>query len=179
MLNGLKAGSEPPEFTGGMTQAGVDNLVAFVRAGGTLVTVNDATQLGIRAFNLPVTDVTAGVPSTRYYSPGSVVANTVAAGSPLTWGLPADLNAYSDGSPAFTVQAGAPDITAPVTYPASNVLRSGWLLGEDVVAGHSSVVDARVGTGDVVLIGLSVQHRAQSHGTYKLLFNALYLAGEH
>src|SRR5262249_49097653 len=34
MLNGLRAGSEPAEFTGGMTQAGIDNLVKFVQAGG-------------------------------------------------------------------------------------------------------------------------------------------------
>jgi len=58
------------------------------------------------------------------------------------------------------------------------VLRSGWLLGENVVANRTSVVDAKVGSGNVVLLGMSVQHRAESHGTYKLLFNSLYLAGE-
>jgi hypothetical protein len=178
MLNGLRAGSEPPEYTGGMTQAGVDNLVKFVHDGGTLVTVNGATQLGIKAFNLPVTDITAGLPSTKYYSPGSVVANVVDPSTPLTYGLPTDLSAYSDGSPAFTVAGGATGVTAPVHYPASNVLRSGWLLGEDVVAGRSSVVDAKIGTGQVVLLGLSVQHRAESHGTYKLLFNSIYAGGE-
>jgi hypothetical protein len=62
--------------------------------------------------------------------------------------------------------------------PASNVLRSGWLLGENAVANHSTVVDAEVGSGDVVLLGMSVQHRAEAHGTYKLLFNSVYLAGE-
>jgi hypothetical protein len=33
-----------------MTQAGVDDLKAFAQAGGTLVAINDATQLPIRAF---------------------------------------------------------------------------------------------------------------------------------
>lgn len=178
MLNGLRAGSEPPEYTGGMTQAGIDNLVTFVQAGGTLVTVNDATQLGIRAFKLPVTDVTAGLPTTQYYSPGSIVDNVLDPGTPLTYGLPSDLAVYSDGSPAFAVQEGASGVTAPAHYPGSDVLRSGWLLGENVVANHSTVVDAKVGTGDVVLLGMSVQHRAEAHGTYKLLFNSIYLAGE-
>ncbi len=178
MLNGLRAGSEPPEYTGGMTQAGVDNLVKFVQAGGTLVTVNDATQLGIRAFNLPVTDVTAGVPTTGYYSPGSIVDNVVDPNTPLTYGLPSDLNVYSDGSPAFAVQDGAQGITTAAHYPASNLLRSGWLLGESLIANRSTVVDAKVGTGNVVLLGMSVQHRAEAHGTYKLLFNSMYLAGE-
>jgi hypothetical protein len=47
-----------------------------------------------------------------------------------------------------------------------------------VLANHSTVVDAKVGTGDVVLLGMSVQHRAQAHSTYTLLFNSMYLAGE-
>jgi hypothetical protein len=100
--------------------------------------------------------------------PGSIVDNVVDPSTPLTYWLPSDLNVYSDGSPAFAVQGGAQGVTAPAHYPASNVLRSGWLLGENVVANHSTVVDAKVGTGDVVLLGLSVQHRAEAHGTYKL-----------
>jgi hypothetical protein len=43
-----------------------------------------------------------------------------------------------------------------------------------LVANRSSVVDAEVGSGQVVLLGLSVQHRAEAHGTYKLLFNSIY-----
>jgi hypothetical protein len=178
MLNGRRAGTLPAEYTGGMTQAGVDNLVKFVQGGGTLVTVNDATQLGIRAFGLPVTDVTAGVPSTAFYSPGTVLANKVRSDTPLTYGLPSNLDVYSDGSPAFAVQSGAQNITAPASYPATGLLRSGWLLGENLIAGRSSVVNAKVGAGDVVLLGMSVQHRAEAHGTYKLLFNSLFLGGE-
>jgi hypothetical protein len=35
------------------------------------------------------------------------------------------------------------------------------------------VVSAKLGQGKVVLIGFPAQHRAQTHGTYKLVFNAL------
>jgi Zinc carboxypeptidase len=179
MLRGLAPGSHPAKYTGGMTQAGVDNLKAFVQAGGTLVAVNDAAQLPIRAFSgFPITDVTAGVPSTSYYSPGSILAGVVDPKTPLTWGLPEDLDLYSDGSPAFTVNAGAQGVTTPVTYPSANVLRSGWLLGESLIAGKTAVANVKYGDGQVALLGISVQHRAQAHGTYKLLFNALYSSTE-
>ena len=112
MLNGARAGSLPAQYTGGMTQAGVDNLKAFVQAGGTLVTVNDAAQLPIRAFSgFPLTDVTAGVPSTGYYSPGSILAGVVDNETPLTWGMGDTADLYSDGSPAFSVNAGATGVT--------------------------------------------------------------------
>jgi hypothetical protein len=179
MLNGLRPGSHPAQYTGGMTQAGVDNLRTFVQQGGTLVTVNEAAQLPIRAWSdFPITDVTAGVPSTDYYSPGSVLAGQADASNPLTWGSPPDLDLYSDGSPAFSVKAGASGVTEPVKYPTSHVLRSGWLLGENLIAGKTAVANVKYGTGQVALLGISVQHRAQAHGTFKLLFNALYEATE-
>jgi hypothetical protein len=55
----------------------------------------------------------------------------------------------------------------------SDVLQSGWLLGENVIAGRPTMVSVSVGRGRVVLIGFRVQHRDQTHGTYKLLFNTL------
>jgi hypothetical protein len=179
MLRGLAPGSHPDKYTGGMTQAGVDNLRAFVQNGGTLVTVNDAAQLPIRAFTgFPVTDVTAGVPSTQYYSPGSILAADADTGTPQTWGLPSSLDVYSDGSPAFSVNSGASGVSTPVTYPGSNILRSGWLLGENVIANKTAVANVKYGSGQVTLLGISVQHRAESHGTYKLLFNSLLAATE-
>jgi hypothetical protein len=179
MLNGPRAGSLPAKYLGGMTQAGVDNLKAFVQAGGTLVTVNDAAQLPIRAFSgFPLTDVTAGVSSTNYYSPGSILAGVVDNKNPLTWGMNATADLYSDGSPAFSVTAGATGVTTPITYPTANVLRSGWLLGENVIAGKTAVADVKYGDGHVAVLGISVQHRAEAHGTYKVLFNALLEGAE-
>ena len=60
-----------------------------------------------------------------------------------------------------------------VRYADSGVLRSGRLVGEEHIAGKPAMILASVGQGEVVLIGFRTQHRGQTHGTFKLLFNAL------
>jgi hypothetical protein len=60
-----------------------------------------------------------------------------------------------------------------VSYVDRNVLQSGWLLGEGAIAGKSAVVSVPHGEGTVYMIGFRAQHRHQTHGTYKLVFNAL------
>jgi hypothetical protein len=60
-----------------------------------------------------------------------------------------------------------------VRYADRELLQSGWLLGEENLARKAAVVSAKLGQGKVVLIGFPAQHRSQTHGTYKLLFNTL------
>jgi hypothetical protein len=59
-------------------------------------------------------------------------------------------------------------------YPKQGkILQSGWLLGEQVIARKAAAVSVKHGSGRVVLIGFRAQHRAQTHGTFKLVFDAL------
>jgi glutamine amidotransferase-like uncharacterized protein len=101
---------------------------------------------------------------------------------PLAFGMPAHTTAFFGSSSAFEPAASANALSAaPVTtvarYASNDVLVSGWLEGENMMASRAAVVQAIVGQGRVVLLGFPAQHRAQSHATYRLLFNALLTAG--
>jgi len=89
--------------------------------------------------------------------------------------MPPDAAAFFINSPAFAA-AGSQNVRIVAEYPARDLLLSGWLLGEPVIAGRAAVVEAAVGKGRVVLLGFGTQHRAQPHGTFKLLFNAILLS---
>ena len=58
-------------------------------------------------------------------------------------------------------------------YGRRDVLLSGYLEGEHVIADQPAVVEARVAAGRVILFGFRPQYRAQSLATYPLLFNAI------
>ena len=60
-----------------------------------------------------------------------------------------------------------------VRYATEKLLLSGWALGEQRLAGKAAVMRARLGDGEVVLIGFRSQFRGQPRGTFKLLFDAL------
>ena len=66
--------------------------------------------------------------------------------------------------------------TPVLTYPLSNPLMSGWLQGDSLLYGQAAMTEVRQGDGRIVLYGFRPQHRAQTHGTYKLVFNGIYLS---
>jgi hypothetical protein len=174
MLHGLAPGSMPDAYTGGMTEAGLNNLKAFVEGGGTLVAMDRAADLPLHVFDLPIRNVTATADEAQFYVPGSILRVIVDPSSPIAYGMPREAAAFFINSPAFDVQP-RDGIDVVARYPPSNLLLSGWLLGERYLAGRAAVVHARVGAGHVVLLGFRTEHRGQPHGTFKLLFNAILL----
>jgi hypothetical protein len=58
-------------------------------------------------------------------------------------------------------------------YPESRMLQSGWLIGEEKISRKAAMIDAKCSDGRIILIGFRPQLRAQTHGTFKFLFNSL------
>jgi len=168
MESGHKAGSMPPEFTGGLEAKGADALREFASAGGTLIFLNRASEYATRHLGVAARNVVQGLSNTEYYSPGSLLNARIDPHHPLTLGLPEEIAIWSEQSPAWETEE-----SAPVRYPETNLLASGWLLGEKYLARKAALVDAKLGAGHVILFGMRPQYRAQSYQTFKIFFNAL------
>jgi hypothetical protein len=189
MLNGFAPGTMPDEYVGGMTPRGVQHLLQFAADGGTLVAQDSAGELPLTIMGLPVRDSVAMLRDNEFYIPGALLRVNVDNKHPVAWGMPQEAAAFFARSPVFEVgrrrsrfgdtrEADPPKpagVNVIATYPSKDVLMSGWLLGERYLHNKAAVVEATVDKGRVVLLGFRVQHRGQPHGTFKLLFNSIYL----
>ncbi len=166
----------PPEYRSGIGRDGVAALKAFVDEGGTLLTFGEAGTLPIDEFELPIRNVVANLPPKEFWCPGSTLKVTFDNTNPLAYGMPEEgLAVFLAGSQAYEI---APTdrnerVQTLVTFKDRDLLQSGWLLGEQVIAKKATMASVEMGKGRVVLIGFRAQHRAQTHGTFKLVFNAL------
>ncbi len=103
ILNGYRAGTMPPELTGGLGDEGVKALREFVEAGGTLVFLNRASDFAIEQFKLPLRNVVAGLPRTDFYVPGSILRIELDTSQPIAEGMPKESIAWAEDSPVFEV----------------------------------------------------------------------------
>jgi hypothetical protein len=166
----------PAEYRSGFGAEGVKALQAFVQKGGTLLTFGSAGDLPIQRFNLPVRNIVNGLPSKTFWSPGSTLRVTFNNSNPLAYGMPAEgLALFMAGGQVYEIvgQDRSQDVEILTTYVDRDILQSGWLLGEQVIAKKAAAVSVKHGAGKVVMIGYRPQHRDQTHGTFKMVFNAL------
>lgn len=166
----------PPVYRGGIGRQGLAAVRDFVEAGGTVVALGDATGLLAEHWPIPVRNAVAHLDEDDFLIPGSVLRIQTDPTHPLAWGLPADSYGYFIRSPALSTTEGfrGQRTSIAVRYPNAGLRASGWTRGEEHVAGRAAAVEIELeGAGRLVLLGLRPQHRAQTHATFKLLFNAL------
>jgi zinc carboxypeptidase len=175
----------PPEYTGGISREGVRALKDFVEKGGTLITLARASEVAMgEEFNLPVRNALAGagergrgVQTSDFNIPGSLLRVFVDTNHRVGYGMPQEIAAFYDGPIAFQTSAPAPDVQRSVIawYPdsAKDILISGYAHGAERLERRAAVVSFTKGKGKIVMFGFRVQHRAQTEGTFQMLFNAI------
>ena len=169
----------PPEYRGGIGNDGVKNLKEFVEQGGTLITLDSAGELPIKKFRLPLRDVLEGLSSQEFFCPGSTLYIKLDTSHPVAYGMGERALALFWNSPAFSINPTPWNERYQVVahYTEENQLQSGWLIGGKRLSNKAAIIEAGYEKGRVILLGFRVQHRAQTHGTFKLLFNSIYYAG--
>ncbi|MFL6215377.1 MAG: M14 metallopeptidase family protein [Blastocatellia bacterium] len=178
IVNGLPKDRYPADVAGGITAAGVEALKQFVEEGGTLITLNEASQFAIDYLNAPVRNVLAGVAAKDFYCPGSILKIKLDTNDPLAKNAPMlestkdESVAWFEFSPAFETTSSAARIIARFA-DANELLLSGWLLGAEKIAGKGAIVEVKRGKGRIVMFGFRPQYRGQSIATLPFLFNAV------
>ncbi|MDX2066366.1 MAG: M14 family metallopeptidase [Fimbriimonadaceae bacterium] len=160
-------------------QAG-KRIQEFIDAGGHVVALGDAAWALAQDRKLPVQHhlVKDGkrLTNAEFFIPGSVL-NVQIVPHPLTRGVDERLDLMFDNSAVFAPMV-HPQVSALAEYDRAKPLRSGWAWGQEKLQGGMAMVDVSVGKGRAVLLAPEVNFRGQSHGAFKLLFNALFRATE-
>jgi hypothetical protein len=172
ILEGFGVGTVPPRYAGGIGDAGIRELDAFVRAGGTLVTLNGSSMFAVEQLHLPVRNVVAGLGRDEFSLSGSLLEVHVDPSHPVMSGLSPRSRIMMGNSPVFTTEEGFQGRVL-AKYPSEgNPLLSGFLLGEDYLHGYAAALEVSHGEGRVILLGMRPHWRGQPFGTFKILFNA-------
>lgn len=177
ILNGYAKGSVPPRYAGGIGEEGVRAIDEFVRAGGTLVTLNNGSLFAIEQLHLPVENVVAEIDRTEFFMSGSLLEMVVDPSHPVTSGMPERSKIFVSRSPVFATKEGFKGAVLAKYQTAGSPLLSGYLLGEEFLQGYASALDVDHGDGHVILLGMRPQWRGQPFGNFRIVFNAaLYTA---
>ncbi|WP_266366880.1 M14 family metallopeptidase [Tellurirhabdus rosea] len=168
----------------------VPQLKKFMEAGGTVVTIGSSTNLAYH-LGLPVRNALAEMTNAgverplgpdKYFIPGSILRVSVDSTQQATWGMSSESDVYFEASPVFKLspEAVAKGKVRPLAwFPNAKPLRSGWAWGQAYLQDGVAAFTAPVGAGKLFAFGPEITFRAQSHGTFKLLFNQLYgVAGQ-
>jgi hypothetical protein len=163
----------------------IPTLKEFAEAGGTIITVGSSANLAYH-FKLPVRNALVemvngkerALPGEKFYIPGSVMQVAVNNEHKANWGMKPTADVYFSASPVFNLLPNATatgEVTPLAWYATDKTLRSGWAYGQSYLQQTVAAFEAKVGKGKLMVYGPEITFRGQTHSTYKMLFNQLYL----
>lgn len=161
----------PPEYSGGIGTDGVNNLKAFVEAGGTLVCEDRSSALPINRFGIGVTFANIkGVAA-----PGSILKiDNINNSHPIGFGYSTKEGAaFWESSYAFNVDTGT---VLATYYSQGDPFLSGYLVNGTILSGKAAAAVTSLGEGNVVLFAFRVLNRAQPDNTFQLYFNSIFFS---
>jgi len=156
------------------------------------LTFGASGDLAIKELGLPVENMVEDLSATAssgyatgsseaaFWAPGSTLRIDVDNTSPLGYGMPDEAYAlFWRNNQVYKTHFNprSQDMHRFATYQERDILQSGWLEGEEHIAKESAAVSVGHGDGKVVMIGFRPQFRHTTHGTFKLVFNAI-LSGQ-
>ncbi len=169
-------GAMPAEYLSGFGPEGAQKIKEYVEKGGRLLAFNKSCDFAINYLGLGVKNIVYRLPASKFNTHGSTLKVTVDNQQQVCYGMPENTLIYHWDGPSFEINDGfsADNYSIAVKYVSEDILQGGLLTGEEYLKDKGAVVTCKKGKGDVVLYGFGPQNRAQTAGTFKLLYNMLY-----
>ena len=162
----------------------ITQLKTFIENGGKVLTVGTSSSLAYH-LGLPVRDALTEInregkeqrlSGEKYYVPGSVLSSKIDPSIPTNWGMTNHVDVMFNNSMVFKLkpEADIEGIEAIAWFDTPSPLKSGWAWGQSYLEDGVIAFNAPMGKGQLVVFTPEITFRAQSHGTFKWLFNNLY-----
>lgn len=179
----------PSAYTKAMGKEGLQKIMSWVNEGGKIISWEQSAGLfeGLlqadnedgskESFRLPYRDIADDLNKNGLSIPGALLNVDFLADHPLTLGMPQSTGVMSRGRPVFATSIPNFDMDRRIigSFPEKDILASGYAQKEELLARKAAMIWIKKGDGQLVLFAFNPQFRSNTHGTYKLLFNALLL----
>lgn len=180
--------SLPPQYSKGIGKKGMENLMLFSKNGGIIISWAKSTDLFAKVlkyseknekeeFQLPYSNIGKELQKKGLYSAGSFVKLQLKQDHELSYGLNETVGVFYRGNPVFTTSIPKFDMDRRViaSFEENDILLSGYLKGEQLLANKAGMIWIKKGKGQFILMAFSPIFRASVPSSYKLLFNSILL----
>ena len=171
----------PPEYQAGLGTKGKQNIHAFVENGGRLIAWERSCRYVINLFKLPIIEKTAGLTKTEY-NPLMSLFRIKLTNDPLCLGMKDEADAWVHwNAPALAIRTYSWGLHNSESWSVAARFADGddtvvWgkPKGAELLSDTPCVLRIPYEKGEIVLYTFDPKFRAQTDGTYKLWFNAMY-----
>ena len=138
-----------PEYADTVGPEDLRGFEQFVRSGGTLVCLNNASLFAIQQLKLPVRNVVTGLRPEEFFLRGTIVRVTTDPTHQVMAGMPPEAAVFADSSPVFETDEGFKGAVLARYQDTGSPLLSGYLIGEKYLNGKAAALDVQLDAGHV------------------------------